>query len=233
MLHEHRRERQLTQERIGAALTLSTEHGFSHWVALGTIVRGWALAEEGQGEEGITQLRQGIATWRATGAEAQRSYFLALLAEVYGKAGQVEEGLATLTEALTMVDNRGERVYEAELYRLKGTLTLQFQTSLRQVTDKSNASQNKSENPSPQPLTPSPQAEAEAEGYFLKAIEIAQRQQAKSLELRAATSLARLWQQQGKTDNARQMLTEVYGWFTEGFDTNDLQAAQALLGELH
>ena len=131
-----------------------------------------------------------------------------------------------------MMQRTREQWYEAELYRLKGTLTLQSKTSLRQVTDKSNTSQDKSENPGPQPLTPSTQAEAEAEGYFLKAIEIAHRQQAKSLELRAATSLARLWQQQGKKTEAWQMLAEIYNWFTEGFDTKDLQEAKALLGEL-
>jgi hypothetical protein len=123
-----------------------------------------------------------------------------------------------------------ERAYEAELYRLKGQLTLQSQTSLGQVSGKSQASQDKSEDTNPQPLTPNPQAEAEA--CFLKAIEIAQRQQAKSLELRAVMSLSRLWQQQGKKEEARQMLAEIYGWFTEGFDTKDLQEAKGLLEEL-
>ena len=203
-------------------MALAREQGFPYWLALGTTLRGWALVEQGQGEEGIAQIRQGLAAYRATGAELWRSRHLALLAEAYGKAEQAEEGLTALAEALDAVDRTGERMYEAELYRLKGQLTLQkFQVSgsTFQVTN-------------PQSLTPNPQAEAEAEACFHKAIEIARRQQAKSLELRAVMSLSRLWQQQGKREEARQMLAEVYGWFTEGFDTADLKEAKALLEEL-
>src|SRR5439155_15808593 len=155
------------------------------------------------------------------GAEVSQSYYLALLAEAYGKAGQAEDGLAALAEALTAVDKSGERFYEAELYRLKGELSLQ-----------SGVRSPESETPNPQHPTPSTTPEAEAEVCFLKAIEIAQRQQAKSLELRAVMSLSRLWQQQGKQEEARQMLADIYGWFTEGFDTKDLQEAKALLQEL-
>ena len=144
----------------------------------------------------------------------------------------MEEGLSAVADAFTIVDNTGERFYEAELYRLKGELTLQSQTSPGQVSDKSKTSQNKSAVPNTQHLVPSTQAEAEAEACFLKAIEIARRQSAKSLELRAVMSLSRLWQQQGKKDEARQLLAEIYGWFTEGFDTKDLQEAKALLEEL-
>jgi predicted ATPase len=122
---------------------------------------------------------------------------------------QAEEGLAALAQALMVVDKSGERFYEAELYRLKGTLTLQSKVQDPQST-----------------------VEQEAEACFLKAIEIAQRQQAKSLELRAVMSLSRLWQQQGKKAEARQLLAEIYSWFTEGFDTKDLQEAKALLAEL-
>ena len=104
---------------------LVAEQGFPYFLAWGTIWRGWALAEQGQGEEGIAQIRQGLAAMRATGAEHGLTYFLALLAEVYGKVGQTEEGLTVLTEALAVVNKTGERVYEAELYRLKGELTLQ------------------------------------------------------------------------------------------------------------
>jgi predicted ATPase len=189
-------------------------------LAEGTIRRGWALAEQGQGEEGITQIRQGLASYQAIGAEVGRSYYLALLAEAYGKVGPLEEGLSVLAEALAIVDKTGERYYEAELYRLKGKLTLQkFQVSgpTFQVDN-------------PQSAIRIPQLEAEE--CFLKAIEIARKQQAKSLELRAVMSLSRLWQQQGKKDEAQQMLAEVYGWFTEGFDTVDLQEAKALLEEL-
>ena len=136
--------------------------------------------------------------------------------------GQREEGLTVLAEALALVDKTGERTYAAELYRLKGALTLQkFQVSgsTFQVQE------------SPKSDVQSPTSEAEE--YFLKAIEIARQQQAKSLELRSATSLARLWQQQGKTKEAHEMLSEIYGWFTEGFDTKDLQEAKALLEELN
>jgi predicted ATPase len=233
MFHNLRREREATQEQAEAAITLSTEQGFALWVAMGTILRGWAQAEQGQREEGIAQMRQGLATLRATGTEMWWPHFLALLAETHGKEGQTEEGLNLLTEALAAVHRTGERIYEAELYRLKGTLTLQSKTSLGQVSDKSQASQDMSEVPNTQHLAPSPREAAEAEAFFLKAIEIARKQQAKSLELRAVMSLSRLWHSQGKKDAGRKMLAEIYGWFTEGFDTKDLQEAKALLEELH
>jgi class 3 adenylate cyclase/predicted ATPase len=209
MLHQFRREGQAAQERAEAAIKLCTEQGIPHYLALGTIWRGWALAEQGQGEEGLSQIRQGLAAWQAMGAELSRPYLLALLAEAYGRGGQVEEGLTVLAEALVMVDKNGERQYEAELYRLKGELTL-AQSRVQGL-----ASRVK-----------------EAEGCFLKAIEIARRQQAKSLELRAVMSLSRLWQRQGKRKEAHRMLAEIYGWFTGGFDTKDLQEAKALLDEL-
>jgi class 3 adenylate cyclase/predicted ATPase len=204
-LHQVRRERQATQERAEPAMTLSTEHGFPFWLGWATVLRGWTVAEQGQGEEGIAQIRQGMAAYQATGAELWRPYWLALLAEAYGKAGQGEEGLAALAEALALVNNTEERMYEAELYRLKGELLFQS----RQQS-----------------------AVADAEECFRQAIDIARRQSATSLELRAVMSLSRLWQQQGKKDEARQLLAEIYGWFTEGFDTKDLQEAKALLEEL-
>ena len=141
-----------------------------------------------------------------------------------------------LAEALALVDKTGERFYEAELYRLKGELTLQKQSGVRGPTSKVQANQKskgksrKSKITDPQPLNPDPQGEAEA--CFRKAIDIARKQQAKSLELRASTSLARLWQQQGKKIEAHKLLSDVYNWFTEGFDTKDLQEAKALLEEL-
>jgi predicted ATPase len=216
-----RREEPLARERAEEVITLSTEQGFPYWLANGTIYRGRALAEQGQGERGIEQLDQGLAAMQAIGSEYSRPYYLALLAEAYGKGGQVEEGHTVLAEALVVVDKTGERVSEAELYRLKGGLTLQkFQVSGSKFQVQESL---KSEVRGP---------ELEAEEYFLKAIEIARRQQAKSLELRAVMSLSRLWQQQGKKEEARQMLAEIYGWFTEGFDTKDLQEAKALLEEL-
>jgi predicted ATPase len=230
-LHQYRREGKATQERAETAITLSREQGFPQWVAGGTVRRGWALAEQGQREEGIEQIRQGIAAWRATGAEIGRPYYLALLAETYGKVGQAKEGLSALAEALAVVNKTGERFYEAELYRLKGQLTLQSKTSLGQGQDKSKTGQKQVEDKSKTGQGKS-KVEKEAEEYFLKAIEIARRQQAKSLELRAVMSLSRLWQQQGKKKEAHRMLVEIYGWFTEGFETKDLQEARALLEEL-
>jgi predicted ATPase len=217
--HQYRREEQAAQERAEALITLSREQGFAFFLAHGTLQRGWALTEQGQGVEGIAQIQQGLAAWRATGAELERPHILARLAEAYGKVGQPEEGLTALAEALALVDKTAERFYEAELYRLKGELVLQ-----------SGVRGPASEIPNPQHLIPDTQLGAES--CFLKAIEVARRQSAKSLELRAVMSLSRLWQRQGKKDEARQMLAEIYGWFTEGFDTKDLQEAKALLEEL-
>jgi predicted ATPase len=187
-------------KRSHEALALAQE--LSHPLSL-------ALALNFAIEEGITQIRQGLAFYQAIEAEVGRSYYLALLAEAYGKGGRAEDGLNTLAEALAFVDKTRERDYEAELYRLKGQLTLQSKVQ-----------------------GPKSQVEREAEECFLRAIEIARKQQARSLELRAVMSLSRLWQQQGKKDEARQLLAEIYSWFTEGFDTADLQEAKALLEEL-
>jgi predicted ATPase len=214
-LHQCRREVQASYERAEALITLSTEQGFPGRIAEGTIYRGWALAEKGQGEEGVAQIRQGLAAYRATGAETARPKYLALLAEAYGKVGRPKKGLNALAEALAMVNKNGVYFHDADLYRLKGELTLQqfnVQGSKFKVAN--------------------PQGEAEAEACFHKAIEIARKQQAKSWELRAVMSLSRLWQKQGKKKQARQILAEIYGWFTEGFDTKDLQEARALLDSL-
>jgi predicted ATPase len=185
--------------------------------------RGWALAEQGQGKEGIAQIRQGLTAYRATGAEMARPYFLALLAEAYGKVGQTDEGLSLLAEALALVDKNGERYYEAELYRLYGELSLQKESRVGIAHHEGTVTEAGTVGRA------HPTAEDEAEACFLKALEISRKQQAKSLELRAATSLARLWQSQGKTTEAHQMLSEIYHWFTEGFDTKDLQEAKVLL----
>jgi predicted ATPase len=207
-LHQFCRESQLAQERAEALIALSTEKGFPARAAQGAILRGWAVAMQGQGEEGILQMWQGSTAWQVAGAKIGRSHQLALLAEAYEKVGQAEDGLSTLTEALETASRTEEQWYEAELYRLKGELTLQSQVQ-----------------------GPKSKEEA-AEECFQKAIETARKQQAKSLELRAVMSLARLWQRQGKQKDAHQMLSEIYGWFTEGFDTKDLQEAKALLEEL-
>jgi predicted ATPase len=204
MFHQFRREARWTQERIEAVISLAEEQGFLLWSAMGAILRGWALAQQGKVQEGIEQMHQGMQAFRATGAEYLRPYLLALLAEAHGTMGEPEAGLAVLTEALTLVDTTDERWCEPELYRLRGELLLQ------QSLDN----------------------QAEAESCFAQAIAIAQSQQAKSWELRAATSLARLWQQQGKHREAHDLLAPVYSWFTEGFDTADLQEAKALLDAL-
>lgn len=130
-LHQHRREVQAAQERAEAAVGLSTAQGIPTWLANSTVLWGWALAAQGQGETGIAQLRQGLAARRATGGEVERSYFLALLAEAHWKIGQAEEGLNILAEALSFVDKTGERFYEAELWRLKGELLLQLAEQAR------------------------------------------------------------------------------------------------------
>jgi predicted ATPase len=192
--HHLRREEQLTRERAEAVIALSSEQGFPFVLAVGTIWRSWALAEQGQ-EEGIAQMHQGLAAFRATRAEVRWPSLLTLLAEAYRKAGQVEEGLTTLDAALAAVNKSGERFYEAELYRLKGQLTLQkFQVSGSKFQVQ--------ESPKSEVRGP----ESEAEECFHKAIEIARRQSAKSLELRAVMSLSRLWRQQGKKEAAHKML---------------------------
>ncbi len=219
--HQARRESQAVQEQAEAAITLATEQGFTQWIGWGTVFEGWADADLGRRQEGIVRMRRGLAAYRSTGAQSALPYLLALLAEAYEKAGQVEEGLTALAEGLEVAHKNDERWYEAELYRLKGELVLQ--SGVRSL---------ESENPSPQHLTPSTQAQAEAEACFLKAIDIARKQQAKSLELRATMSLARLWQHQGKRAEAHTLLSEIYHWFTEGFDTKDLQEAKALLEKL-
>ena len=236
-LHQHRREVQLTLERADAAIALSANQGFPVALAMGTLLRGWALAAQGQGEEGIIQIRRGITTLQTVRTEVQGPFCFALLAEAYGKVGQIEEGLTALDEALTMVNKNGEHWWEAELYRLKGELSLQSEVrspKSREEKQKSKGKGQKSKVPNTQPLTPSTQTEMEreAEECFRKAIAIARQQQAKSLELRAVMSLSRLWQQQGKPKDAHLMLSEIYGWFTEGFDTKDLQEAKALLKDL-
>ena len=202
--HQLRREGHTAQEYTEASISVATDQGFPFWRARGSFLRGWTLAHQGQAQEGIEQIHQGLIAFRATGAELWRPYWLMLLAEAHGIQGEPEAGLTVLTEALALVDTTSERWYEAELHRLKGELLLQ--QSLDNHT--------------------------EAEACFLQAIAIAQKQSAKSWELRAATSLARLWQQQGKRQEAHDILAPVYHWFTEGFDTADLQDAKALLDAL-
>ena len=204
IVYQFRRDVPAEHEQAEAAVALSTEQGFPQWAAYGRSLRGWALAMQGQDEEGIAQVHQGIAAVRATGAALLVPYLCALLADVCTHLGHTEDGLKALAEAHTLVEQHEERWWEAEVCRLRGVLLLR--------------------------QTGTPQAEAET--WFRQAVDVARRQQAKSLELRAAMSLARLWQQQGKHAEAHALLAPVYSWFTEGFDTADLQEAKALLAEL-
>jgi predicted ATPase len=199
-VHQHRKEGKGAQEMAEAVITLGTEHGFPHWVMRGAIMQGWLLVEQGRWEEGIVQMRQG-----ALGGGREQTYSGALVAEAYRKAGKIEEGLSAATGALAKVHETGTRYYEAELHRIKGDLLLKSGVQ-----------------------TPESRVQ-EAEECFRQAIEIARQQSAKSLELRAATSLSRLWQRQGKQKDARQLLGDIYGWFTEGFGTADLKEAKDLL----
>jgi class 3 adenylate cyclase/predicted ATPase len=204
IVSQYRRDVPAVHEHAEAAVALSTEQGFPLWAAQGTSLRGWALAMQGQGEEGLAQIRQGIAAWRATGAALAVPYFCTLLADVAAHLGYTEDGLQALAEAHTLVEQYEERWGEAEIYRLQGVLLLR------------------------QPETPP----AEAEAWLQRALDVARRQEAKSLELRAAISLSRLWHRQGQREEAHALLAPVYEWFTEGFDTADLQEAKALLEEL-
>jgi class 3 adenylate cyclase/predicted ATPase len=199
-----RREGAVVQALTEEALALCREQGLGLVQARGTIVRGWALAVQGQREEGLAQMCQGLAAFRVTEARAGLALYLALLAEVYGRAGQPTEGLRTLVEALAVMHQHGLHGFEAPLHWLKGELLLVRSTDYA----------------------------TEAENCFRQTLAVAQGQQAKSLELRASMSLSRLWQRQGKRDAARELLAPIYGWFTEGFDTADLQEAKALLEAL-
>jgi predicted ATPase len=203
-LSHRRHEVRAVQAQAETLLALAIQHGFPQFVGLGTCWQGWVLAMHGQGAAGLAQMHQGLAVVLATGQELTRPLGLMLLAEAAGHGGQMAEGLGLLAEARTALEasERGDLL--AEAYRLQGEL-LQRQD----VPDA-----------------------AQAEVCFQHALAVARRQQAKSWELRAATSLARLWQQQGKRAAAHELLAPVYGWFTEGFDTADLQEAKTLLEEL-
>jgi class 3 adenylate cyclase/predicted ATPase len=194
-------------ERAEAAITLAYKHRMPIFTAGGAILRGWALAKQGQVEGDMGQMREGLATHWAIGAELYRPLYLAMLAEAYWNTGRADEGLRLLAERPDLVNKQGKSFYEAELYRLKGEL---LQSADCGVQD----------------------AELTPETCFQQALELATQQQAKSLELRAATSLARLWQQQDRRQDAYDLLAPVYEWFTEGFDTADLKDTKALMDEL-
>jgi predicted ATPase len=204
VVHCFRREEQTVRDLANTMRTFTTEQEFPFIVASGAIFQGWSLAMQGHLADGIRQMHQGLTALQAMEEELERLWFLTLLAEAYGKGGEVEEGLQMLGAALARADQNGDRWWVAEMHRLQGELL----------------------------LSRAPNDSAEAEASFHHALAIARNQQAKSLELRAATSLARLWQQQDKRQDAHDLLAPVYGWFTEGFDTADLIEAKALLDEL-
>jgi predicted ATPase len=200
ILHQFRRDVSETLELADALPGLAADHGAWFFLAVGSVLRGWALVERGRSGEGMAQIRQGLDTGGPTRAH-YRAYCLALLAEACGKGGKPAEGLAALADALTLIEQRGIHIYEPELHRLKGEYLLAFD----------------------------PEKSADAEASFRQAVAIARRHRAKSLELRATMSLARLWQGQGRRDEARAALAAVYGTFTEGFTTPDLVDAAAFL----
>ncbi len=200
-LHQFRREAPAAHEQVEVLTTLATEQGFAYWIAMGTVLHGWALVEQGQVEEGIVHIRRGVDVLGATEIEeALRTFVLVWLAEAYRRLGQAEDGLTLLAQAF----KTGEQMWEPMRYLIKGQLLLSL----------------------PRPNQP------EAETCFRKALELARRQEAKFWELKTAMSLSRQWQQEGKRHKERKLLGEIYGWFTEGFDTTDLKEAKTLLEEL-
>ncbi len=198
------REWDSAQQHAEAVINLGMEHELTLLLAQGTLLHGRVLVEIGQTSEGIQQLEQGLASYLATGAEVWRPMYLSMLGAAYERSGLAGEGLDRVTQALEIVETSQERWWEPELYRLRGSLLVDM------------SSDNGSE----------------AELCYRKAIESAQSQQAKSWELHAVTSLARLWQSQGKHQKAYDLLAPIYNWFTEGFDTADLKDAKALVAQL-
>jgi predicted ATPase len=207
-LHRWRGEYQVVEELEEEALVHDAEHGFGLLLTAGVIQRGWLLAERGQREEGLAQMQEGLARHREIGAVVLVPAFMAVMAELHQKLGRPAEALSTVTEALRVAQQSGQHYWESELYRLIGVLTLQVAAS------------------------PGRDATSTAESHFLRAIEIARRQKAKWLELRAATSLTRLWASQDKAREAHALLSGVHAWFTEGRDIADLREAKSLLDEL-
>ena len=193
----------MVREQAEAVLAIAKEQGLALYLAMGTLMLGWSLAMNGNNEEGVRHLQEGLDKFMASGAGLFLGYFKSLLGEVYGRSGLYVQALRELDGALESMNRLGDRFWEAESLRLKGEFTLAL----------------------------SADKHAEAEASFRQALDIACRQGAKSLELRAVMSLSRLWRMQGKKDGAHQLLGEVYGWFTEGFETADLREAKALLEE--
>ena len=203
LVHQFCGKAQGTRERTEAANALCEKHGIPYWFAWGPVLHGWAVVAQGQTEAGIEQILQGLAAYSATGAEIARPLFLSLLAEAYRKAGQAPDGFAVVAEALDRVRRNGDRFGEPDLHRLKGELLLVMSSN----------------------------SFSEAEACFRQALEVSRAQNAKSFELRAAMSLSRLWQKHGKGEEAQDLLAGVYERFTEGFDSQDLEEARAMVDQ--
>jgi predicted ATPase len=237
---------------VEETIAYASAHSIPTFLASATISQGWLQVAQGQEDEGFAHIRKGLADYEVTGTRVFTSWHLVLFIDACRHTGRIDEGLAALSEAFTFVEQAGERVYEAELWRLKGELLLAQESKEKRQKAKAcpepsrRGKAQKSKVPNPRSQILNPESQGEAEACFLKAIDLARQQHAKSLELRAAMSLVRLRQQQvqypasratqhearSKLAEAHSVLSEVYGWFTEGFDTRDLQEAEALLGEL-
>lgn len=196
----------VAQQHAEALIALATEQGFPFWHAIGTIMRGWALVAQAQAADGLAVLQQGLGVYRAIGAAVALPYYLSMLVEAYRTLHQVEKGLEVVNEALTHVERTGETYYAAELHRLHGELLLMQSASEEHY--------------------------AEAEMSFEQALGLAQRQKAKTLELRVTISLCRLWQRRANLARAQQLLEGICAWFTAERDSVDIQEAQALLEQL-
>jgi predicted ATPase len=224
-LHQLRREAGTVLERADASIAFGVEHGLPQLLSWASVWRGWAIAKCGRRQDGIAQIRENLAIQRAMGSEIIRPHALGVLAEELGEAGNVADGLTAIDEAMRTVECTGEGYYEAELHRRRGELLL------RSAAD-AQAAGAQAASTSPGPEVGNLQSEGDAEKSFRQAIDIARRQQAKSFELRAAMSLARLYGKQSKKKEACRILKDAYDWFTEGFDTPDLLEAKALLEEM-
>ena len=229
VLHRFRGEQAAVYEHAEAVIALAREQGFAFWVPSGQLARGWALASQGQAEEGLNQIEQAISAWHAIGAGKDQSFVFYMQADAYRKGGRFAEGLAILENGIALTIEGVESTQQADLYRLKGEMLLEEGTSQGPVLSAVEGSNGKGQRSKVSTLQTK---QVEAEECFQRAIAIAQRQDAKSLELRAVVSLSRLWQQQSKQDAARRRLAAIYDWFTEGFETTDLQEARELLEEL-
>jgi predicted ATPase len=202
IFYHYRREPHIVEELEDVRLHYARKHDFDLFLMLGEISRGWLLAEQGRLEEGAERIQQGLAVYQAIGAELGRPTFLGILADVLGRLGRVDAALSVVADAIALAERTGLRYWDAELQRLKGTLLALGG------------------------------ADRDAESCLLEALAIARRQEARSLELRAAMTLARLWRDRRRVADARALLTDVYAWFAEGFGTPDLVDAKALLGEM-